>query len=322
MLALMTMYAFLDPFGVVRKHANYYTDNRHVTLNRDFVSLEMFEKNFPRYQYDSFILGNSRSIFYEWKDWAKCITSDKIFHFDAASESLLGINLKLKYLGNRCSISNCLIVLDRSALTIVTNQESHIFAKHYRLSGQNPLAFQWKFFAAFLDKHFLWAFLDFKLHHRFRSSMSDVLEARIWDYDPAHNELSLHSTVEAEIGQGRYYQESARSFPPRDEVKRYADAVIGPQQARLLMEMREILDRQKSNYRLVVSPLYDQVKLAPVDIETLRTVFGEDKVFDFSGVNELTSSVENYYETSHYRPVVARAIMSILYKGNDLRVSR
>ena len=322
LLAFITLYVILDPFRVVRQHDNYYVGAGRVMLNRDFVSLQMFEKNFPRYRYDSFILGNSRSIFYEWNDWSKYIGSDKIFHFDASSESLLGIDLKLKYLDRRCAIDNCLIILDGSALGIVTNQDGHIFTKHYRLSGQNQMAFQMKFFKAFIDKHFLRAYLDLRWHHRFRPSMGEVLDPRVWDYDAAHNELSLHSTIEAEIERGRYYQEKAGLFPLRDHVKRNAPAVIGSRQMQLLTEMREILGRQKSNYRVVISPLYDQVSLAPADAEALRKIFGADKVSDFSGVNELTSRSENYYESSHYRPVVSRAIMSKIYTENALRVSR
>ena len=65
----------------------------------------------------------------------------------------------------------------------------------------------------------------------------------------------------------------------------------------------------------MISPLYDQVKFNPEDLSVLQEVFGHNQVFDFSGVNEFTTSKYNYYETSHYRPHVANEIMKKVYAG-------
>ena len=43
---------------------------------------------------------------------------------------------------------------------------------------------------------------------------------------------------------------------------------------------------------------------------------GEENVFDFSGVNEFTNEMTNYYETSHYRPKVCKELLRIIYDGN------
>jgi hypothetical protein len=61
--------------------------------------------------------------------------------------------------------------------------------------------------------------------------------------------------------------------------------------------------------------LYNQVSFAADDLAVIKTLFGSENVFDFSGINEMTSHVENYYEDSHYRPHVARAIMNEIYRS-------
>jgi hypothetical protein len=48
----------------------------------------------------------------------------------------------------------------------------------------------------------------------------------------------------------------------------------------------------------------------------LQKVFGNNNVFDYSGVNDYTNSIYNYYEASHYRPVVGRQILEAVYHGN------
>lgn len=324
MLALLGLYGILDPFKVLWPHANYYpVSDQFVMLNRDVVSFEVYRKNAPVHHYDSFILGNSRSIFYPWRDWAACIGSDRVLHFDASSESLLGIDLKLRYLDGRCAISNCLIVLDSAALGTVTNQAGHLFTKHYLLAGGNAAAFQWKFLRAFLDRHFLTAYFDMKLRHTYKPYMQDIFQTRVWDYDVDHNELSLDSTIEREIRTNprAYYTSRTNVFYPRDGVVRYSPIVVGQRQLELLSDMRNILEKHRTNYRIVISPHYNQVSLAREDLAVLRQLFGADKVFDFSGVNEFTSHVENYYEDSHYRPEVARGILREIYQGSVVNLS-
>jgi hypothetical protein len=46
----------------------------------------------------------------------------------------------------------------------------------------------------------------------------------------------------------------------------------------------------------------------------LSGIFGTERVFDFSGVNEFTTDFRNYYEESHYRPQVAREILKRIYE--------
>ena len=73
------------------------------------------------------------------------------------------------------------------------------------------------------------------------------------------------------------------------------------------------MDAQHTDYRIVISPLYDQKKIDTTDLQFLRTVFGADKVFDFSGINDMTASIYHYYETSHYLPAIATEIMDSIY---------
>ena len=80
-----------------------------------------------------------------------------------------------------------------------------------------------------------------------------------------------------------------------------------------LKGIRELFDKHHTNYRIVVSPLYDQIKLNPKDYKILCEIFGSQYVYDFSGVNNWTEDYHNYYEPSHYLPSVASEIMKQIY---------
>lgn len=81
-----------------------------------------------------------------------------------------------------------------------------------------------------------------------------------------------------------------------------------------LMIIREIFNKHGTKYKIIISPIYDQVPMEKEQVELLKEVFNEDNVFNFSGKNQYTESIFNYYEVSHYRPHVAREIMKTIYE--------
>ena len=91
-------------------------------------------------------------------------------------------------------------------------------------------------------------------------------------------------------------------------------AVIKDKQKRLLKEIYEILIRNKTVYRIVISPLYNQFEFNPGDYNYLCSLFGKKNVYDFSGTNEITNNIINYYDDKHYRPHVAKYILDVIYK--------
>ncbi|MFM7053473.1 MAG: histidine kinase, partial [Bacteroidota bacterium] len=93
----LILYAYNDPFKVLRPYADYSYSS--VFTNRDFVSTSMFIKQFPKNKYNSFIFGSSRTMAYRPEVWDRYLDNDsRVFVFDAAGESVYGIYHKLKYL--------------------------------------------------------------------------------------------------------------------------------------------------------------------------------------------------------------------------------
>ena len=74
-----------------------------------------------------------------------------------------------------------------------------------------------------------------------------------------------------------------------------------------------IFARQGTSVQIIISPLYNQIRLNPNDLQCLKQLFGSDNVNDFSGPNLWNTDLHNYYEASHYRPHVAVAVMDSVY---------
>jgi hypothetical protein len=95
--------------------------------------------------------------------------------------------------------------------------------------------------------------------------------------------------------------------------------VVDADHEEMLADLARMLRDGGTRVRVVVSPLYDEMRIASADREALERVFGVENVCDFSGVNEWTESSHNYYEESHYRPHVARDAMRMAYASHPGR---
>ncbi len=318
---IIIFYVVKDPFKTIHSYESYYTDNaiQGVILNRDFVSFETFEKNNLSYNFDSFIFGNSRSIFYKKDIWGKYISENsEIYHFDASGESLFGIESKLRYLDKKdVKIKNALLVIDQSVLNNTEDSKGFLLMKHYSLSGKNRLSFELEFLKAFLNFKFISSYLYFQITNKVEPFMKDlsVLDDRPMNYDLRSNEIAfgeIDSLIKT--SPNKYFSKEKLSiFYKRGIIQKYAEPTLNGVSVEMLQSISKIFRKHNTNFKIIISPLYDQVKIAPADLNILNKIFERENVFDFSGINQYTSDFHNYYETSHYRPIIAEKILEKIY---------
>lgn len=318
-IVITSIYFICDPFKVIYQYYSYYDYGKPplIALNRDYVSTETLIRNYKKENYDSFIFGNSRSVCYEVSTWQKYIRASNYYHFDASQESLYGIYLKIKLLNKlKVKINNALLVLDYETLDQVEDSKGHLIIKDPKLTSNSTLKFQMEMFKCFFHYSFLKSFFLLKLFH---DENSDLLDLRPVFYNLEHNEIKF-SSLENQISrdsQNYYNPQRVSLFCNRNKVQEYYPRVIKETQKNMLQEIRKIFASNKTNFRLVISPLYNQIKINPGDLDSLKKIFGPENIFDFSGKNSLTENYRNYYEPSHYRPVVAEKIMAQIYTNGN-----
>lgn len=315
------LYVYTDPFKALRHYDSFFESNAKgiVTLNQDYVSTKTFLNYVDEQSYNSFVFGNSRSIFYPMDAWKRHLGSEaSCYHFDAAGESLWGIHKKILFLYNRdTDLKNAIIVLDYETLIQSTPKDGHLFIVAPPLiNNRNLLKFHFCFMKAFLDPDFLYAYIDFIRTGEIKPYMTKnfLLDDRPRSYDPKINEMRF-DYYEKCIQEGCYYTENRmRCFYDRKHSSAPSNPIcIKEAQKEMLVEINEVFRRAGTNVKLIISPLYDQVRLNAQDVVYLQDLFGKANVFDFSGINEFTQHYENYYENSHYRPHVAMKLMDVVY---------
>jgi hypothetical protein len=311
---LLLEYVILDPFKVIHTYANY--SYSYVVLNRDYVSTEVFTQNKDIHHYNSFIFGSSRTLAFRPSVWQKYLPKQASpFAFDASSESIYGIYTKLKYLDSiQHNINNVLMIVCRDAtFKHSQNQDGHLFMKHPLTSRESKIIFHYNFFNAYLEPEFLLSYHQFRLTKKYQDWMAGYINNKRLIIDSITNEINI---IEQELAirqnPEKYYEQKKTVFYERkgeqiDDVIR-----ITPEQVFMLQEIKRILEKNKTNYKVIISPLYEQKKFNKTDFDILKSLFGEN-LHDYSGKNQFTDDKLNYYEASHYRPHVGDSILRQVY---------
>ncbi|GAB2865681.1 hypothetical protein [Hymenobacter ruber] len=317
--AVVASYLVLDPFQVLYHYDAFATQ---VIPNRDYVSTEMFVNNYPRHRYQSFILGNSRTLAFAVRDWVKYTHDPLSFHYDALAESLFGVWKKLQFLENQgAGLNNVLIICDPQLLAQTRDVDSHLFRKDPRLTGELPFRFQLSFFRAYLARFFFFHFWKLKLTGQVTPGMEDLFNTRGGGIAPVTNDMLLTEAEQQIATDSVGFYAHNPGLPPRPARPPVSPAVIGPEAKQQLVAIQTILARHHTKYHFIISPLYDQAALNPADLAYLVRIFGQTHIHNFSGVNEFTRYPGYYYESSHYRPLVGRKIMQLIYTlhSTDIR---
>jgi hypothetical protein len=315
LLILLAGYIYYDPFKILRAYKDY--SYPYVIPNRDYVSTEVFLKNEKKQDYNSFIFGSSRTIAFPPATWKKYLhDTDRVYLFDASGEAIYGIYTKLKFLDEQnVKIDNALLLFCRDAIFRYTeNFDEHLTIKHPAVSGESWLLFHYVFFKAYLNSKFLASFYNYTFTKKFKPYMTGFIEERKIFCDTVSNGLRILNQ-EKEIAQdpAGYYQRRNNLFYTRKGEA--ADSVnrINEKSLFMLNEIKRILLKHRTNYKIVLSPIYDEVKFHPEDLIILRNIFGNN-LYDFTGDNNVTRSKYNWYEDKHFRPFIGDSLLNLMYK--------
>lgn len=321
LLVVGPIYLYYDPFKVLYKYDSVIADNENavIVFDKYYVSTTTFLMNSNKINYNAFIFGNSRSMFYQISDWKKHLGQNaSCFHFDASGESLWALNKKIELVDKRGNnIENMLLVLDYPTLSQDKPKASLLSILAPSLANYvDVIKFHKTFFFSFLSPKFLFAFLDLKIsgHAKPYMKQNSLLQDRERNYDFSTNELRF-DYFENLIRLNKYYTPERLSvFYDRDTtIQKYSPACISETQKTVLRNIHSITQKHNTAIRIIINPLYDQLKLNSNDLAYLKSLFGEGNVYDFSGINSFTNNYTNYYENSHYRPHIARAILDTVY---------
>ena len=302
LLALILIYVITDPFKTLRPFNIY-----DVSVNRDYLSTELFLRNNPQYHYDSFIFGSSRGCglnTYLWKSYLPA--GSRQFLFQAWAENISGIEQKIVYLDNhKQNIRNAIVIIDIPG-SFAPDQElkDAITIKHYRFSGRSKLSFQYYLFKGYLKPSEIYK----SVYDMMKSIPLDI------EFDTISNDWSKYNKSNWKIVPAPNKELDKKKFKARPLVEEYSKKVIDLRFKYILLNISGIFKRQHTQYRVVISPAYDQLHIHPEDLQTLETIFGKENVFNFSGKNKWTENKYNFMDLNHFDLNLGYDIINTCYK--------
>lgn len=306
-----------DPMRILYSYDSY----SHSNANRDFYELEMFKKNYPRYHYDSFIFGSSRTLAYNPSSWVNFLPEGSSpYMMDGFGEEIYGIYHKVKYLDSiDIKIKNALIILDPGGMFNMdgSHSENFQFLKHPEIDNSSWVDFYQKHFFSYLAANYIATYYlnkFFGIKNKYIYTYQGNIRATV---DSVTNELRRED-LECKIKSDKfYYNDPIFDYMISDTVV-YIEPKINDLHRKWLGEINAIFIKHNTDFKIIIGPMYFKTKFSKKDSQILVDTFGKDRVYDFSGVNDFTTKKSNYYETSHYRPLVGDSIMHYIYthQGN------
>lgn len=318
---LAFIYFLTDPFQVIwRNPIKAYGKYEQFTgPSRDYIGNYLIRKHGRQHGINSFIFGNSRSIFYEVKSWKKHLPQDAVcFHYDASGESLYGIERKIHYLDViGLPLRDVIVTLDYSTLAQTFPRQGFLFAMAPPTElYSNFIGFHATYLGAFFKPRFLVAWGDYLLSSQIKKYMKKwkLIQTRTFAFDEISNEIR-YENAEQEIRAKTFYTAGKlKEFQGIQHQDSMDAPVIRTAQKKLLQAMQLVFLRNRTNVKIIIHPLFNQVRLHPSDVKELKALFGSEHVYDYSGKNFWTMNYLNYYEPSHYRPHVADSILALIYQ--------
>lgn len=301
------VYFKVDPFEDFGCHKNYSWKYFYQSLG-DVSTKKLLNSTV---NYNSFVFGSSRTVsFYACYAQSR-IKNSKFFHYGNWTESIGGIAAKLILLDSLgYSLDNVFIYIDTDN-TFKDDGRCHP-DDHYLLTGKNRNAYYYSHFRSFIPPNVKKMKILLGYH-------IDPESFPNWESDLITND-SKHTCSDSIInnyGVPRFDAEYIAKIDSmkksgflyvRSKFQKFKESQISNSETALLMKVKSILDKHKSRYTVIITPLYDQMRFSRFDFDIIKEIF-KDRLFDFSGINEFTNNEYNYSDRIHFLPYISKQII-------------
>lgn len=313
-LFLLSIYIFTDPYKKIWNYDAYLYE--YVMLNRGDTSTRVYIKNKDIYNYNSFIFGSSRSCSNTSKEWKKYLSKKDVpFSYGSWRDPIKGIYNKMCLIDSlNGHIDNAIIIIDLEN-TFHKSEYDNINYEHYLISGKSKFSYYFPDFRSYVvNPVFIITSLDYKLFQKRRSYMKGFVGQKQGDLDQINNDWEPNSDMKNY--EPSAYKKNKVKFYERPIKERYSIKQIFSYEKLILLEIYRLFQKHNTKCKIIIAPLYDQIKIHPDDLLFLRKVFGDNNVYDYSGINSITNNMYNYeLDGEHYKKSVGNLIYKEIYKN-------
>lgn len=315
----MALYAIVDPFHIIHPVTTdaQGRDSVMVSNNAGFTSIETYLLYDDQYHYDSFIFGSSMSQNFKASYWRPYLDSTaSILHLDASSEFLEGIINKMNFINKHgTTIKNALIIIEAEMISRQPQEDNILFIQHPSTSGaKNWFKFHTLHFNAFRDltqvKYALF-------HDTYNEEMQqkNMIASNAPDRIAHLNEF-YYGTIDSIITQcpDKFFTPQLLAARKHAVLPTATKHAIDDKTELQLKLIKQILDKNHTSYIILVPPCNNQPQLQWHDLWVMKSIFGDDKVHNFSSHPQLVFNERAYYDNlGHLISAKCRMLLDSAY---------
>ena len=270
-------------------------------------------------KYNSFIFGSSRSISLYACYMQQKIKNSIFFHYNNWGETVGGIDARLNLIDALgYEIDNVVIYFDTDHTFFEEGKCKR--GDHYLLTNTNKYLYYFFHFKNFMPPQLnlekIKILLNYKADYFFQpNSEADLLtndahhictDDILANYGNSTLDSSQIREIDALVESGFFYE--------REKTTQYKEIQISDSEKKMLQNIKAIFQKHNTNYYIIISPIYDQLKFNVADMNTIKEIFG-NRVYDFSGINSYTNNVYNYFhDREHYRNYISKFMIDSIFQ--------
>ena len=295
----------VDPFNIFHTHFLKYK----VQENERFVKIEYLEKNHNKF--NGYLFGSSRIGTTDPKVVEQYIPNSKFYNMELSSANLYEYNLHLKYfIKKKYPINYLYLQLDLEDIQYYGQSELDVLSKpHPYTVGDSLPLYYFQYLTGFFPINIQEKIKDNLSHHQ---EVEHNLTNGIWSVPNKEREISENCEE---------YVQNVRNF----NTKHYRVLQYGKKNQNI-KAIKEIVSLCKENHiklYLFITP-HNQNMMDTFYLDDcysyLQDIAEITEYYDFSGYNSITTNNCNYYEASHYRPLVGKLIASKIFQDKKIAV--
>lgn len=296
----------VDPFnifdsGFLKHHAQH---------NERFLKIKYLEKNHSKY--NSYIFGSSRIGTTDPKTIEQYIPNSKFYNMTISSANLYDYIMHLRYmLKKNYEIKNLYLQIDIRDLEGYGRSDSDYQKKLHPYVTDNSLnEFYLQYLFGFFPKNIKEKVM---LNLNYEEKGKYFLNTTgMWTSTIKENKL---------LKDCKEYVRNEKSF--HKKVKRNKRLNNIKKTIKAIKNIKSLCKQNDINIYIFTTPHNQNMMNSFIMddyLNFLQYISKETNFYDFSGYNSITTNNCNYYESSHYRPLVANLIAARIFNDENIKV--
>jgi len=303
-LLMLTNY-IVDPFNIF--HSKILKHDFQV--NERFVKIEYLEKNHNKF--NGYMIGSSRIGTTPPKMVEKYIPNAKIYNMTMNGATLYDYLMHVRYMIKKnYPIKTIYMQLDVINMSYYGGLDSDYLSKLHPYVEDKSLAL---FYFDYLSGFFPFNIknkIEQNIDYTFKTTYK--LETGIWE-NPTDEEKISENCQEYVAKQASFHRKNRRilEYTTQKETMRDLKEIVSLCKANNIKLYTFMMPHNKTMMDSFIVEDY---------LNYLKDIANITDFYDFSGYNTITTDNCNYYERSHYRPLVGKLIAARIFNDKSINV--